>query len=259
MRPRRRASLSVCLFALMGLAPPQQAPSVPPDSGSKTWIGRYRDVEEYLRTAECVGMEDVSWSVSGAKRCVLRPGGPVARMIWKPLLSNSGRPIVYRGFRESSIRDIAAYELDKLLKLDMVPPVVERELQGYKGAATFWVEKVTDARDGASPGAPERARWDKQLTRMRLFDNLIGNRDRNLANILRDTAWNMILLDHSRAFGSGAELRHSLDPIDRELWAKIETLTRQQLDATLGPWLEDEEIAAILARREKMRAGIKQR
>lgn len=254
MRPRRLASLSVCLFALMGLAPPQQASPVSPDSGAKTWIGRYRDVEEYLRTAECVGMEDVSKSVPGAKRCVLRPGGPVARMIWKPLI-----PVVYRGFRESSTNDIAAYELDKLLKLDMVPPVVERELQGYKGAATLWVEKVTDARDGASPGAPERSRWEKQLTRMRMFDNLIGNRDRNLANILRDTAWNMILLDHSRAFGSGAELRHSLDPIDRDLWAKIETLTRQQLDATLGPWLEDEEIAAILARREKMRAEIKKR
>jgi hypothetical protein len=252
MRPRRRASLSFCLFALMGLAPPQQTSSVSPDSSAKTWIGRYQEVEAFLRTAECESMDDVSKSMPGAKRCVLSPGGPVARMIWKPLI-----PIVHRGFRESSTNNIAAYELDKLLKLDMVPPVVERELQGYKGAATFWVENVSDATGGVSPGGSQRAYWEKQLTRMRMFDSLIGNRDRNLANILRDAAWNMILLDHSRAFGTSAELRDSLDPIDQELWARIEKLTRQQLDGALSRWLDEKEIVAILERREKMRAEIK--
>ena len=39
---------------------------------------------------------------------------------------------------------IAAYELDKLLKMDMVPPTVERQVQGITGAATLWVEKVED-------------------------------------------------------------------------------------------------------------------
>jgi hypothetical protein len=253
MRPRRLASLSVCLFAVMALAPPQQGSPVSPDSGAKTWIGRSREVEEYLRTAECLSMEDVSKGVPGAKRCILRPGGLVARMIWKPLL-----PGVYRGFRESSRNDIAAYELDKLLKLDMVPPVVERELQGYKGAATFWVEKITDAR-GATPAPSERSLWEKQLTRMSMFDNLIGNKDRNLGNILRDAAWNMILIDHSRAFGYDSELRHTSDPIDQELWTRIERLTREQLDDALSHWLHEKEIAAILERRGKMRADIKKR
>lgn len=253
MRPHRRASLTFCLFALMGLAP-QQTSSVSPDSGAKTWIGRHRDVEEYLRTAECVSMDDVSKSMPGAKRCVLSPGGPVARMIWKPLI-----PIVHRGFRESSTNDIAAYELDKLLKLDMVPPVVERELQGYKGAATFWVENIRAATDGAPSTASERSHWEKQLTRMRMFDALIGNRDRNPANILRDAAWNMILLDHSRAFGDATELRQNSDPIDEELWARIEKLTRPQLDGALTRWLDEKEIAAILQRRERMRAEIKKR
>jgi hypothetical protein len=254
MRPRKLASLSGCFLAVMALAPPQQGSSVSQDSGAKTWIGRHRDVEEYLRTAECVSMDDLSKSMPGAKRCVLSLGGPVARMVWKPLL-----PSVYRGFRERSTNNIAAYELDKVLRLDMVPPVVERELQGIKGAATFWVEKVTDATDPATPGAAERSHWEKQLTRMRMFDNLIGNRDRTLGNILRDAAWNMILLDHSRAFGSGAEVRHTLDPIDQEFWGRIEKLTRQQLDATLRSWLEDKEIAAILERRDSMRAEIKKR
>lgn len=254
MSPRSRASLLVGLFALVGLAPPEQTSSLSPDTGAKTWIGRNRDVEEFLRTAECIGMEDVSKSVPGAKRCVLRSGGPVARMIWKPLL-----PIVHRGFRESSKADIAAYELDKLLKLDMVPPVVERELQGYKGAATFWVEGLLSSIDGTPSSPSQRSHWEKQLTRMKMFDALIGNTDRNQGNILRDVAWNMILLDHSRAFGPDTELGPSIGTIDLECWARIEKLTRSQLDAAMHPWLKDEEIAAIVERRERMRATVKKR
>lgn len=176
MRPPRRASFLVCLVALVGLAPSQQRSAVSPDSGAKTWIGRYREVEDYLKTAECVGMEDVSQSLPLSKRCVLRPGGPVARMIWKPLLST-----VYRGFKESTKLNIAAYELDKLVKLDMVPPVVERELQGHAGTATMWVENAPWWKDRPPPPARYRAHWESQLTRMTMFDALIGNRDRNTA------------------------------------------------------------------------------
>jgi hypothetical protein len=249
---RGLAPVLLSLVALVGAALSQRQASGPAEVGAKTWIGNYREVEEYLEAAECVGMEDVSWSHVGAKRCVLRPGGPVARMLWKPL-----RSVASRGFRESSAHEIAAYEFDKLLKLDMVPPVVERELQSYKGAATFWVENVTDARDGASPDLSERSHWEAQLTEMRMFDNLIGNRDRNLANILRDTKWNMILLDHSRAFRSDAVLQQSPDSIDQQFWGRIEKLTRPQLDAALRKWLEPDEIEAILERRNKMSAGIK--
>ena len=92
---------------------------------------------------------------------------------------------------------------------------------------------------------------------MTMFDNLIGNRDRNRGNMLRDDAWNLILIDHSRAFGPGTELPHKMNRIDEDFWAKIESLTRNQLDAALRAWLDDSEIEAILDRREAMRAEIK--
>jgi hypothetical protein len=165
-------------------------------------------------------------------------------------------PGVYRGFRESYTFNIAAYEVDKLLKLDMVPPTVERELQGRKGAATFWVENIVEVGKNAMPEAAERARWDRQLARMAAFDSLIGNKDRNVGNMLRDPAWNLILLDHSRAFGVGTELRPDLTRVDEELWGRIEALTRKQLDATLGAWLDADQIAAIMERLERMRAAL---
>lgn len=254
MIPSRRLFLFLAGFVgSMHLAPVHLGQSADATSGlgSKIWVGRYQEMEEYLRTAECVQMQALisprSEGPPTMARCVLRAGGPASRMAWHPL-----PPGLYRGFRESYKFNIAAYELDKLLKLDMVPPVVERELHGQKGSATLWVEDVLDLTSGA-PGERERARWEQQVAKMVAFDGLIGNRDRNRSNMLRDNRWNLILIDHIRAFGSAIELPPDLTHVDKELWERIEALTRKQLDAVLGSWIAADQIAAIMERRDKMR------
>lgn len=263
IRSRVLVSILVCLpvallVAPLGLGRGQRPSPAPSDLGSKTWVGQNREVEEYLRTAECVTVDNLGARKNtqggpALKRCVLRPGGPVARMAWKTFPTG-----VFRGFRESHKAEIATYELDKLLKLDMVPPTVERELEGHTGSGTFWVEDVVDLRTGTSR-APDPARWEKQLARMAMFDSLIGNGARNLANTLRDPVWNLILIDHSRAFGTAAEPVPDLSRIDKELWGRVEGLTRAQLEAALRPWLDEDQIRAILDRRERMRAAIGRR
>jgi hypothetical protein len=90
-----------------------------------------------------------------------------------------------------------------------------------------------------------------------MFDNLIANGERNTGNILRDGTWNLFLVDHLRAFGTGSELPNKMTRIDREYWARIEALTRKQLDGALGTWLDQKQLGAILERRERMRAEIK--
>lgn len=238
---------------LLGLLPmwpgPEQAASTEQVS-AKTWVGRHQEIEEALRTGECVSME--VFPPVYVSRCTFRSGGPVARMAWRPL-----RPGPDRGFRESYKTEIAAYELDKLLKMDMVPPTVDREIQGKAGGAQLWVEKIVDATGPGPTTAQSRAHWDAQLARMAMFDNLIGNRERNTRNMLRDDGWNLILIDHSRAFGAGTELHHKMARIDDEYWGKIEAVTRSQLDAALRAWLDASAIDAILTRREAMRAEIK--
>ena len=220
------------------------------EAGAKIWVGRHQEIEEYLRTAECIDMK--VFAPNFFARCTLRPGGPVARMAWRSL-----PPGVHRGFKESYKTEIAAYELDKLLKMDMVPPSVERELQGSNGAAQLWVENVVDATDAGSPDEANRTHWERQLVRMTMFDTLIGNRERNRRNMLRDREWNLILIDHSRAFGTVTEPAQKLSRIDQDSWAKIESLTRNQLDAALHAWLDEDEIKSILDRRERMRAVVK--
>jgi hypothetical protein len=246
IRPRRAAALLLVLPALLGY---EQSGSSE-QSDAKIWVGRYGEIEEYLRTAECVRM--TTFGPSRAARCELPPGGPVARMAWKPL-----PPGVYRGFRESYKAEIAAYEIDKLLKLDMVPPTVERQLEGNTGAAQVWVENIVGLKDGALPEEAARGKWENQLVRMAMFDHLIGYRDRNLTNTLRDAAWQLILIDHSRAFTAHSELPRKLTKIDRALWDTMEKLTRAQLDTALKPWLDEPEIAAVVERRARMRAEIK--
>jgi hypothetical protein len=245
IRFRRLALLAVCLPACLAQGPQAASEEV----GARIWIGRHQEVEEYLRTAECVSIE--AFSSARVQRCTLRPGGPVARMAWKPLPQG-----LYRGFQEGVQGEIAAYELDKLLRMDMVPPTVARQLQGTNGAAQLWVEKISDAVD-AAPSGENRVRWESQLVRMTMFDNLIGNRDRNLRNMLRDASWNLILIDHTRAFGTETDLHQELKRIDAGYWAKIEGLTRTQLDAALRSSLGPDQIGAILERRERMRAQIK--
>jgi len=239
--------LLVASAALAGWGP---ARSSPPD-GSRTWIGRHQEVEDYLRTAECVSLEMLGPTQVG--RCTLRPGGPVARFAWKAL-----PPGVYRGFRESYKSEIAAYALDRLLKLDMVPPAVERTLNGVSGSAQQWVEDAQTLKASAAPPQPQRQAWELQLARMRMFDDLIGNADRNSANVLCDGEWKLILLDHSRAFRLDTRLPEKLDRADQELWVRIEGLTSERLEEALAPWLDRDQIQALLARREAMRAEVRQ-
>ena len=162
IRSRRLASLLVCLPVLVGLAPPssgQLASTAAQRLGAKIWVDRYQEIEEYLRTGECVSIEVLG--PDRLRRCTLRPGGLAARMAWI-----SVAPGIYRGFWESYKANIAAYEIDRLLKMDMVPPTVERQLQGNKGAATLWVENIVDLAKAASPDEANRAGWEKQLVQM---------------------------------------------------------------------------------------------
>jgi hypothetical protein len=249
-RHRHCALVVLCLSALSCLGSgAAQAPSTEA-SNAKIWVGRYREIEEYLKTAECVNLESLGANMDHA-RCILRPGGPVARMAWMVL-----PPGVYRGFVTSYKTQIAAYELDRLLKMDMVPPSVERQLQGKTGAATLWVENVDTWKGEIPPSEVNRPTWDKQVARIAMFDALIGNRERNQANILRDKAWNLILLDHTRAFGLATNISPPLSRIEREFWDRLLALTRKDLDAKLRPWLDEQQITAMLERRDKMKTEI---
>ena len=108
-------------------------------------------------------------------------------------------------FRDSYKYEIAAYELDKLLGLQLVPPTVEveREIDGQRGALVLWVEgAVTEYDRRERKLQPKNSkRWSEQLYKLRLLHQLTYNTDfRNMRNMLIDPEFRIYAIDHTRAF-----------------------------------------------------------
>ncbi len=255
MRSRNRITAAWGFALLLACAPvvAQQPASPAASTGvcAKTWLGHEAELEQYLKTVKVEKIEDIPLGVTKPMRAFLAPGGPVASMAWKPL-----RPGIYSGVWESYRSEIAAYELDKLLNLRMTPPAVERQVDGATGAAVIWIAPVTMWRDLKKDKRPTGNPWTFQIIRQRMFDDLIGNDDRNQGNLLIDGDGHLCLIDASRAFASNTNLPLKLEKIDAPLWGRISALTEASLAATLGAWLEPSQIRAMLDRRDRMKKEI---
>jgi hypothetical protein len=218
-------------------------------ASANIWEARTAEVEEYLRTAPVTKIQEVPIGVTKPRRAFTQPGGLAGSFAWKPI-----RPGLYHGYWESYKSEIAAYELDKRLDLDMVPVVVERRIDGDLGAAVLWLEGVRSW-ETVLP-LPKPPTWGAQLARMKMFDDLVGNSDRNKGNMLIDEAWNLYLIDHSRAFVRDRKLPAELQNIDRALWQRMQALDEASLTEALGKWLDRVQIRAILERRDRMQREI---
>lgn len=267
MRTRRLARTSLTAWALTGAlgAPlwaqaPASVPSTPAAVVDTTpapptpysWRGHEPAIEDYLRTAAVVRWKDIPVGITKPRRGYFAPGGLATSFAWKPLPTG-----VMHGKMESYKSEIAAYLLSRHLGMDVVPPVVERQIGAAKGAAVFWIEGVRPW-DPARPPLASGARWSRQTSRMQMFDQLIANIDRNQGNLLHDDAGNTYLIDHSRAFGTNPTLGTVKPPsqFDRALWLRMAALTKADLEGALRPWLTTVQINALIARRDEMRKHI---
>ena len=133
-----RRSVAVLVSAGLVLSAIRMAPvsaQAPAEAASvKTWLDNPTMFEDYLKSAEVVGMEELKVGVTRPRRAKLAPGGPIEAFAWKTI-----QPGRHEGYWESYKSEIVAYELDKLLDLDMVPPTVEKRVKGDLGAAVMWV------------------------------------------------------------------------------------------------------------------------
>src|SRR4051794_26333340 len=111
-------------------------------TSARTWIGHESAIEAHLRAAAVTSVEEIGTGVTRPKRAQLNPATPVSSLAWKVL-----PPGRQSGYWESYKSEIAAYELDKLLQLRMVPPAVERSLAGETGAAVMWLEGVRSVKE----------------------------------------------------------------------------------------------------------------
>lgn len=262
---RSRLSLAVPVVLILAaprlaVAPRAQEPS-PPAAASqdaRTWIGRNAEIEEYLRTVQVVSLENLSTGVTSPKKAHLPPGGPMQYFAWKAI-----QPARYEGYWESYKSEIAAYEVDKLLQLNMVPPAVEKVYKGQHGAAIMWASPTKSFHDLGLKGAPTpppgmEGAWARQIVKAKMFHNLIADIDPNLGNWLVDPAWDLILIDCSRCFTTEPSLKHELTRVDEDLWKRMQQLDEPALETAIGALIGKNERKAMLTRRDKMQKVIDQ-
>lgn len=224
-------------------------PAAEPGKCSLTWLGFEDKLEKDLSEGKVTKMEVIPIGVTKPERATLDNG---ERFAWKPLT-----PGFNKGYMESYKSEIAAYKLDRMLDMHMVPPIAERSIQGKNGAAVFWIENVRGWSVEHPPQGPEPS-WSKQLTRMKMFDLLIANIDRNQGNLIYDADWHLFLIDHSRAFIDKKDLKGlaPLGRVDKALWDRMQALTMEDLDKGLGDLVGQKEKKAMLVRRELMAKAI---
>jgi hypothetical protein len=258
--------LTITFAATVILAEAQENPDL---CLYKAWRGRFQEVENLLRTTEIRDFEPIGHGVTSPWRITLWDGGKQFYAAYKPIKEDR-----YSGYWESHQAEVAAYELDKMLGLNKVPPTVVRRIndipaENDKGSLQLWVEDCQFYRD-VQDKTPRRPSWSYEISRMKMFDVLINNEDRNERNFFVCPDFHIILIDHSRAFITTDDMLKEPKkfPVfyDRKLVEKLKGLTRENLDAGLKsvPFeegsirlLKDSQIEAILKRRDALLAHLR--
>ena len=109
---------------------------------------------------------------------------------------------------------------------------------------------------GGKVASAKKVQWMWQVARMKAFDNLILNTDRNAQNMLIDDDWHIILIDHSRAFVSSKNLlpqKHELpNTFNRGMVAKMQQMSIENMTTLMDGVLDKNEVKALIARRDKL-------
>jgi hypothetical protein len=247
---------AVLLLLTLAGGPAAQSAAPPPAAtisaaatragSGRIWVGREAEIEAFIGAAPIERFEDIPVGVTKPRRGFFAAGSPVASVAFKVL-----PPRRSGGFFENYKAEIAAYKLDRLLGLGMVPPTVEKRVKSEIGSAQLWVEECEFLKNRAGQQAPDTAAWNRQVYRQRVWDNLIANIDRNAGNLLVDSEWNLVLIDHSRAFTSTGKMPFPMTRIDRTFLERLRSLSEDELRTHLKGLLFDGP-KSLLKRRDKI-------
>lgn len=247
--------LTAVMVCLLSAFPPDGFPQFTPEESALRGA-----VEDVLLNGEILRTENVGIGITKPMRMYVRGGDMEISGIWKnPAAGDSDFP---EGWRH----EIAAYRLDVLLGLGMIPPTVERRIRMRKGSFQYWVDGLTTKRTLLSEEReiPEdrQDHCDRMQRLANAFDSLIANIDRTQENIAYTEDWRVILFDHSRSFrthgfyveqlvyGDKGLSRKPLVPLPRGFVERLRELNLKTIREAVGKYLNTKEIQAVLKRRD---------
>ena len=219
--------------------------------------------EEFLQTAKIIDQQQLKSreAVTEPWKLTLEKDGITRFALWK---NPEGRQ---KGYLEGWKWEIAAYRLDKYLELNMVPPTVERKFQENRGSCQLWVEYEMTLKqkyeNNVKVVSYKVFPFNRATYLHRAFDNLIANEDRHQGNVLITKDWRLILIDHSRSFRTSKKFikdliyteKHKEGPkemkeLPRAFVEKLKNMDFDMMKEIVGEYLTDEEIEAVLIRRD---------
>lgn len=219
-------------------------------------------ITHFLQTAPVIKSKPSSKGVTHPWRLTLSDGTITHDGSFQPIDEHKSEQKLESGklelnFVDSYKYNIAAYRLAELLGIDnMLPVYVERKWEGKTGSLSWWLPVKMDESERVAQHIqpPDPDKWNDQMNRVRVFDELVYDSDPNLTNLLIGEDWTIWRVDFSRAFRVNKDLRSPKDLIkcDRNLLEKMQALKADELAASTKGYLTKAEVNAVMARRDKI-------
>lgn len=245
---------------LLLLAAQAGLPAPPPPAGLAL---SGAEAERFLATATVLDLGKYeSMGITDPRRATLSDGERTLRAVFKDIEKTHNREQLSTGqwllnLKDSYTHEIAAWKLDQVLGLGLVPPCAKRHIAGHDGALCLWVEGgMTEAeRTRAKIIPPDVVAFNDRMHDIKLFMQLTWDTDyNNVANIVIGPDWKLYKIDSSRAFRQAGTLRReeALTRFRRSTLQALESLTRERLDAALGQWLDPRQLEGLWQRRTRI-------
>lgn len=219
-------------------------------------------IKEFLQTAPIVKSNESKKGITHTLRLTLSNGTITHDASFQAVDERKDEMDLGNGKKELNFVDsykynIAAYRLAELLGIEyMLPVYVERKYKGEIGSLSWWLPVKMDdlERTRKKIVPPDGDKWNEQMYRIRVFDQLVYDTDPNLTNILIGEDWTLWRVDFSRAFRTMKDLQAPKDLVkcDKQLFEKLKTLNGDELAEKTKGYLTKDEVKGVMARRDKM-------
>jgi hypothetical protein len=237
-------------------------PTVEPPAGEK-W-SRFSEqltdaqLEEFLRQAEVTSCTFIQKGMRSANVCDLEGDGPEMRAIFSDVdeSPDPGQPAgeAVRNYRN----EVAAYRLDRLLGLELVPVTIERRYENALGAMQVFMEGAVDLTLLETYDQLDLlVGLEDEIATARIFSALLAVEGRHdFGKMLLPQDRRIALSDSTKAFPTspdpGPDLPDPCGPLGPELEMGLKSLSRQQIAAAVGSLLSTPQIDGLLLRRDRI-------
>jgi len=219
-------------------------------------------MKQFLASAKVVASKHTKKGVTDPWRLTLSDGSTTHEGIFQAIDVHKATMQFADGTTEINFVDsykynVAAYQISELVGVDdMIPVYVERKWNGQVGSISWLVPVKFDESDRLKQkiSAPDTDAWNKQMYRVRVFDELVYDNDPNLTNVLIGEDWKIWRVDFSRAFRLSKDVKstNNLVKCDRQLLDKLKALTEAEVLQKTKNTLTKAEVQAVMARRDKI-------